>query len=167
MEAINSLVHNFGVTILILTVLVRLAFFPLASKQFASMAKMKKLQPQMEHYASATRTTSRSSSKRRRRQRASACGHACRRCAVDMYRWIISRVEGLARSVDAQMRKFELGEAARQVYDFVWGEFADWYIEIAKVRARDARGGCRHRRCRCLRTCSSAACGCCIPLCPS
>jgi len=48
MEAINSIVHNFGITILILTVLVRLAFFPLANKQFASMAKMKKLQPQME-----------------------------------------------------------------------------------------------------------------------
>lgn len=48
MEAINSVVHNFGVTILILTVLVRLAFFPLASKQYGSMAKMKKLQPQME-----------------------------------------------------------------------------------------------------------------------
>jgi YidC/Oxa1 family membrane protein insertase len=48
MEAINSLVHNFGVTILILTVLVRLAFFPLANKQYASMAKMKKLQPQIE-----------------------------------------------------------------------------------------------------------------------
>jgi valyl-tRNA synthetase len=51
-------------------------------------------------------------------------------------RWIMSRVEGLARSVDEQMRKFELGEAARQVYEFVWGEFADWYIEIAKVRVR-------------------------------
>jgi valyl-tRNA synthetase len=51
-------------------------------------------------------------------------------------RWIVSRVEGLARSVDEQMRKFELGEAARQVYEFVWSEFADWYIEIAKVRAR-------------------------------
>jgi valyl-tRNA synthetase len=51
-------------------------------------------------------------------------------------RWILSRAEGLARSVDEQMRKFELGEAARQVYDFVWGEFADWYIEIAKVRVR-------------------------------
>lgn len=48
MEAINSVVHNFGVTILILTVLVRLAFFPLANRQFASLAKMKKLQPQME-----------------------------------------------------------------------------------------------------------------------
>jgi YidC/Oxa1 family membrane protein insertase len=48
MEAINSLVHNFGVTILILTVIVRLVFFPLASKQYSAMAKMKKLQPQME-----------------------------------------------------------------------------------------------------------------------
>lgn len=48
MELINSYVHNFGVTILILTVLVRLAFFPLASKQYSAMAKMKKLQPQME-----------------------------------------------------------------------------------------------------------------------
>jgi len=48
MELINSYVHNFGVTILILTVLVRLAFFPLANKQYAAMAKMKKLQPQME-----------------------------------------------------------------------------------------------------------------------
>jgi valyl-tRNA synthetase len=57
-------------------------------------------------------------------------------------RWILSRVEGLARSVDEQMRKFEMGEAARQVYDFVWGEFADWYIEIAKVRVRaDSQSG--------------------------
>jgi YidC/Oxa1 family membrane protein insertase len=48
MEAINSVVNNFGVTIIILTVFVRLAFFPLANKQFASMAKMKKLQPEME-----------------------------------------------------------------------------------------------------------------------
>ena len=48
MEIINSVVHNFGVTILVLTVFVRLAFFPLANKQYSSMAKMKKLQPQME-----------------------------------------------------------------------------------------------------------------------
>ncbi len=51
-------------------------------------------------------------------------------------RWIVSRVEELARSVNAQLRKFELGEAARQVYEFVWNEYADWYIEIAKVRVR-------------------------------
>jgi valyl-tRNA synthetase len=54
-------------------------------------------------------------------------------------RWILSRVESLAWSVDEQMRKFELGEAARQVYEFVWSEFADWYIEIAKIRVRDEK----------------------------
>ena len=47
MEWINSVVHNFGITILILTVLVKAAFFPLANKQYASMARMKKLQPEM------------------------------------------------------------------------------------------------------------------------
>jgi valyl-tRNA synthetase len=51
-------------------------------------------------------------------------------------RWIVSRVEELARGVDALMRRFELGEAARQVYEFVWNDFCDWYIEIAKVRVR-------------------------------
>jgi valyl-tRNA synthetase len=54
-------------------------------------------------------------------------------------RWIVSRLEELCRGVDDLMQRFELGEAARQVYDFVWGEFADWYIEIAKVRARGER----------------------------
>jgi valyl-tRNA synthetase len=53
-------------------------------------------------------------------------------------RWIVSRVEELARSVDALMRKFEMGEAARQVYEFVWNDFCDWYIEMAKVRVRDS-----------------------------
>jgi YidC/Oxa1 family membrane protein insertase len=47
LEQINSAVHNFGVSILILTVLVRLAFFPIANKQYESMARMKKLQPEM------------------------------------------------------------------------------------------------------------------------
>ncbi len=51
-------------------------------------------------------------------------------------RWILSRAEGLARNVDELMQKFDLGEAARQVYEFVWNEYADWYIEIAKIRVR-------------------------------
>ncbi len=55
-------------------------------------------------------------------------------------RWIISRLEGLSRSVDDLLGKFEMGEAARQVYEFVWNEFADWYIEIAKVRVRESEG---------------------------
>ncbi|MBI5288052.1 MAG: valine--tRNA ligase, partial [Chloroflexi bacterium] len=54
-------------------------------------------------------------------------------------RWILSRVEGLARSVDDLMRRFEMGEAMRQVYEFVWNDFCDWYIEIAKIRVRVAQ----------------------------
>jgi YidC/Oxa1 family membrane protein insertase len=47
-DFINRMVGNFGVAILIVTVLVKLAFFPLANKSYASMAKMKGLQPQMQ-----------------------------------------------------------------------------------------------------------------------
>ena len=45
---VKSLVGNFGVAILLVTVLVKLAVFPLANKSYASMSKMKKLQPEME-----------------------------------------------------------------------------------------------------------------------
>ncbi len=47
MEWINSGVANFGITILILTIFVKAAFFPLANKQYESMARMKKMQPEM------------------------------------------------------------------------------------------------------------------------
>ncbi|MFT3732991.1 MAG: membrane protein insertase YidC [Hyphomicrobium sp.] len=47
MELINGVVHNFGITILILTVIVKAAFYPLANKQYESMARMKKMQPEM------------------------------------------------------------------------------------------------------------------------
>ena len=47
MDAIYKVVGNFGVAILIVTVLVKLAFFPLANRSYSSMAKMKKIQPQI------------------------------------------------------------------------------------------------------------------------
>jgi YidC/Oxa1 family membrane protein insertase len=47
MEFINGIVHNFGITILILTVFVKAAFYPLATKQYESMARMKMMQPEM------------------------------------------------------------------------------------------------------------------------
>ena len=46
-DTIYKFVGNFGVAILIVTVLVKLAFFPLANRSYASMAKMKKIQPQI------------------------------------------------------------------------------------------------------------------------
>jgi YidC/Oxa1 family membrane protein insertase len=48
MEKINGLLGNFGLTIIAITLLVKLAFFPLANKSYESMAMMKKLQPEME-----------------------------------------------------------------------------------------------------------------------
>ena len=52
--------------------------------------------------------------------------------AVD--KWILSKVNALAKDVTENMDKYELGIAVQKVYDFIWEEFCDWYIEIAKVR---------------------------------
>ena len=40
----------------------------------------------------------------------------------------------MTKDVTENMDKFELGIAVQKVYDFIWDEFCDWYIEIAKVR---------------------------------
>ena len=49
-------------------------------------------------------------------------------------RWSLSRVNTLAKDVTENMDKFELGIAVQKVYDFVWDEFCDWYVEMAKYR---------------------------------
>lgn len=49
-------------------------------------------------------------------------------------RWIISRLNRTAEGVTENLDKFELGEAARLMYDFIWSEFCDWYIEFSKAR---------------------------------
>lgn len=51
--------------------------------------------------------------------------------------WIMSRFASTARQVTANLEKFELGEAARLLYEFIWNEFCDWYIELAKSRLYD------------------------------
>ena len=48
--------------------------------------------------------------------------------------WILSKVNTLAADVTENMDKFELGIAVQKVYDFIWDEFCDWYIEISKTR---------------------------------
>ena len=53
-------------------------------------------------------------------------------------RWILSRLNRVAESVDSYLQHFELGEAQRELYDFIWHEFCDWYIELAKLRLRGA-----------------------------
>ena len=49
-------------------------------------------------------------------------------------RWILSKVNTLTKDVTENMDKFELGIAVQKVYDFIWDEFCDWYIEIVKPR---------------------------------
>ena len=49
-------------------------------------------------------------------------------------KWILSKVNTLAKDATENLDKFELGIAVQKVYDFIWDEFCDWYIEIAKVR---------------------------------
>ena len=49
-------------------------------------------------------------------------------------RWIMSRYQRLVADVDRLMQAYNYGEAARQIQDFVWSEFADWYVEIAKAQ---------------------------------
>ena len=49
-------------------------------------------------------------------------------------RWILTRLGETIATVDRLMDGYLYGEAGRQVYDFLWGDFADWYVEIAKVQ---------------------------------
>lgn len=49
-------------------------------------------------------------------------------------KWILSKVNTLTKDVTENMDKFELGIAVQKVYDFIWEEFCDWYIEMVKPR---------------------------------
>lgn len=48
-------------------------------------------------------------------------------------RWILSRHNRLTREVNRLMEGYQFGEAGRQIYEFLWGEYCDWYIEASKV----------------------------------
>ena len=49
-------------------------------------------------------------------------------------RWILSKANTLAKDVTENLDKYELGIALQKVYDFIWEEFCDWYIEMVKPR---------------------------------
>ena len=49
-------------------------------------------------------------------------------------RWILSRLDTITGQISSLLAKYEIGEAARYLYEFIWGEFCDWYIELAKIR---------------------------------
>ncbi len=49
-------------------------------------------------------------------------------------KWILSKVNALAKEVTENLDKYELGIGLQKVYDFIWDEFCDWYIEMVKPR---------------------------------
>ena len=55
--------------------------------------------------------------------------------------WIWARLNSLIRETERLFAGYQFGEAGRQIYEFFWGEFADWYLEIAKTQL--AEGGDR------------------------
>ncbi|NPV76074.1 MAG: valine--tRNA ligase [Anaerolineae bacterium] len=55
--------------------------------------------------------------------------------------WIWARLRSLTREVERLFASYQYGEAGRQIYEFFWSEFADWYVEIAKLQL--AEGGDR------------------------
>ena len=51
-------------------------------------------------------------------------------------RWIMSRLSRTAAQVQSFMEEYQFGEAQRVLYDFLWSEYCDWYLEMAKIRLR-------------------------------
>jgi valyl-tRNA synthetase len=48
--------------------------------------------------------------------------------------WIWARLQQLVRDVERLFQAYQYGEAGRQIYDFFWSDFADWYVEVAKLQ---------------------------------
>jgi valyl-tRNA synthetase len=46
--------------------------------------------------------------------------------------WIWAKLQNLVRDVERQFQNFQYGQAGQQIYDFIWSDFADWYVEVAK-----------------------------------
>lgn len=51
-------------------------------------------------------------------------------------RYIVSRCHGLVAEVTTALEAYSFGDAGRQIYEFLWDEYADWYIEVSKTRMR-------------------------------
>ena len=58
--------------------------------------------------------------------------------------WILSKLNKAVKEVTENMEKFELGIAVQKVYDFIWDEFCDWYIEMVKPRLYNSDNEASH-----------------------
>ena len=52
-------------------------------------------------------------------------------------RWIISRLDRVTADVNRALESFELGDAQQRLHEFIWNDYCDWYIEMAKIRLRN------------------------------
>jgi valyl-tRNA synthetase len=52
-------------------------------------------------------------------------------------KWILSRLNRTIAAVNRLMEEYQFGEALREVHDFLWGEYCDWYLEITKIRLKE------------------------------
>ncbi len=55
--------------------------------------------------------------------------------------WILSRLDQVSAEMEGYWREYQFGQAQYTLHDFIWGEFCDWYIELAKVRLRSGDTG--------------------------
>ena len=60
-------------------------------------------------------------------------------------KWILSRLNSLAAEVTENLEKFELGIAVQKLYDFIWDNFCDWYIELSKPRLQGEKADSARR----------------------
>ena len=58
-------------------------------------------------------------------------------------RWILSKLNNLSKEISNNMDNFDLGVATQKIYDFIWNEFCDWYIEMVKTRLYDKENNTR------------------------
>ena len=61
-------------------------------------------------------------------------------------RWILSRFNRVAADVKKSLDIYRFDDAARAIYDFFWGEFCDWYLELIKPRIDIERGATWKKR---------------------
>ena len=52
-------------------------------------------------------------------------------------KWVVSKFNTLAKEVNENLEKFELGVSASKIYDFIWDVYCDWYIELTKPRIQE------------------------------
>ena len=82
-------------------------------------------------------------------------------------KWILSKLNTVVKEVTENMDHYELGVAAQKIYDFIWDDYCDWYIEMTKARLQGEDQGPRSRPSGCCAMSSPTSSSFSTPSCPS